>query len=205
VIINMASLAGRVPHPFATAYTASKFGVAGFTEALRYEVLTRSAVEVCGIYPGVVDTPIPLHAANHTGRALRPPSPVMDPEHIAGHIVDLASHPRRALHVGLHHAVVPAYAVAPETTGRIMGRLGAFFLLHSGPEAAATNGAIFTPMPGTTGMRIGWGAPQHRKARQAGFGLAAGLAALLLGRRVMLQAALRRSPRQRRPARVIPD
>jgi short-subunit dehydrogenase len=191
VIVNMASLAGRVPHPFATAYTASKFGVAGFTEALRYELLTRSAVEVCGIYPGVVDTPIPLHAANYTGRELRPPPPVMDPESIAEQVVGLAARPRRALHIGLHHAVVPAYAVAPETTGRIMGRLGAFFLLHSGREAAATNGAIFTPMSGTTGMRIGWGAPQRRQARQVGFGLAACLAALLLSHRVLRRAAPR--------------
>jgi short-subunit dehydrogenase len=51
VIINMASLAGRVPHPFAAAYSASKFGVAGFTDALRDELLARSAVQVCGVYP----------------------------------------------------------------------------------------------------------------------------------------------------------
>jgi short-subunit dehydrogenase len=191
VIINMASLAGRVPHPFATAYTASKFGVAGFTEALRYELLARSAVEVCGIYPGIVDTPIPLHAANYTGRELRPPPPVMDPESIAEQVVGLALRPRRALHIGLHHAVVPAYALAPETTGRMMGRLGAAFLLHSGPEAAPTDGAFFTPIPGTTGIRIGWGDPQHRRARQVGFGLAACLVALLLGPRMLRRAALR--------------
>jgi short-subunit dehydrogenase len=38
VIINMASIGGRIPIPFAAAYSASKFGVKGFTEALRYEL-----------------------------------------------------------------------------------------------------------------------------------------------------------------------
>ena len=34
------------------AYSASKFGVAGFTEALRQELLARSAVQVCCSAPG---------------------------------------------------------------------------------------------------------------------------------------------------------
>jgi NADP-dependent 3-hydroxy acid dehydrogenase YdfG len=178
VIINMASLAGRVPHPFAAAYSASKFGVAGFTDALRQELLARSAVQVCGVYPGLVDTPIPLHATNYVGRTLRAVPPVLDPEDIAERIVGLALRPRRALHLGLHHAVAPAYALAPEVTGRVMGRLGARFLLHSGPEAPPTDGALFMPMPGTTAMRIGWGAPEQRQARQIALCAAAGLAGL---------------------------
>ena len=49
VIINTASFAGRIPQPFSAAYSASKFGVKGFTEALRYELapetdIGRSAV-----------------------------------------------------------------------------------------------------------------------------------------------------------------
>jgi short-subunit dehydrogenase len=188
VIINMASLAGRVPHPFAAAYSASKFGVAGFTDALRHEVLARSAVQVCGVYPSLVDTPVPLHAANYTGRTLRPVPPVLDPEDVADRIVRLALRPRRALRLGLHHAAAPAYRLAPEAMGRAMGQLGARFLLHSGSEAPPTDGALFAPMPGTTTMRIDWGAPERRQARQialcAAAGLA-GLAALVLGGRAL--------------------
>ena len=135
VVINVASLAGRVPQPFAAAYSASKFGVAGFTEALRHELLARSAVQVCGVYPAFVDTPIPLHAANHSGRAVRPVPPVLDPGHVAERIVGLALRPRRALRIGAPHALAPFHALAPEAAGRLVGRLAERFVLRSGPEA----------------------------------------------------------------------
>jgi short-subunit dehydrogenase len=117
-IINMASLAGRIPYPFMAAYSASKFGVAGFTDALRHEVLARSAVQVCGVHPAFVDTPALCHAANHTGRRLRPMPPILDPEAVAEAVLRLAQHPQRALHLGALHATVPAFSLAPELSGR---------------------------------------------------------------------------------------
>jgi NAD(P)-dependent dehydrogenase (short-subunit alcohol dehydrogenase family) len=72
VIINTVSISGRVPTPWASTYTATKFGLAGFTDALRYELAAHSAIEVCGIYPAFTDTPTSLHSANYTGRSLRP-------------------------------------------------------------------------------------------------------------------------------------
>jgi hypothetical protein len=59
-----------------------------------------------------------------------------------------------------------------------MGRLGARFLLHSGPEAAPTDGALFAPMPDTAMMRIGWCALERRQARQVALGVAAGIVGL---------------------------
>lgn len=57
VIINVSSIGGLVPMPFAASYSASKFGLAGFTETLRSELASRSEIEVCGVYPAYVDTP----------------------------------------------------------------------------------------------------------------------------------------------------
>jgi len=112
-IINVSSIGGRVPIPFAAAYTASKYGVAGFTEALRDELAARSGVSVCGVYPGYVDTPTNLHSANYTGRSLRPIPPVLDPTDVAEGIVGLAQAPRRALHLGMHHALAVPYILTP--------------------------------------------------------------------------------------------
>ena len=39
VIINVPSIFGRVPMPYAASYSASKAGLAGFTEALRFELV----------------------------------------------------------------------------------------------------------------------------------------------------------------------
>jgi NAD(P)-dependent dehydrogenase (short-subunit alcohol dehydrogenase family) len=35
----------------AASYSASKFGMAGYTEALRAELAARSGIRVCGVYP----------------------------------------------------------------------------------------------------------------------------------------------------------
>ncbi|MXQ12387.1 SDR family oxidoreductase [Microvirga makkahensis] len=184
VIINIASIGGRLPIPFAAAYSASKFGVKGFTEALRYELAAESDIEVCGLYPSFVDTPTNIHSANYTGRALRPVPPVLSPERLAEAMVRLALRPRRALHVGIHHALAAPYAFAPEETGRIMGRIARKFLLEAGPPAEAFDGTLFEPVREGIGVRGGWGLPERRRTRNVSLAALAGIAgasALLAG------------------------
>lgn len=56
-IINMGSIAGFVPAPYLTAYSASKHAVVGFTRALREELrLKQSNVRLVLVSPGFVDT-----------------------------------------------------------------------------------------------------------------------------------------------------
>jgi short-subunit dehydrogenase len=176
IIINMASIGGRVPIPWATTYTASKFAVAGFTDALRYELATHSAIEVCGVYPAFVDTPTNLHSANYMGRALRPVPPVVHPEHVAEQIVGLALRPRRALYVGVTHVVAATFALIPEATGRLVGRLGAHYFLHSGPPAQETEGSLFEPVREGTGVRGGWDIPERTRTKRAAAAALVGLA-----------------------------
>lgn len=67
-IVGVSSLAGLVGVPGRTAYSASKFAMAGFLEALRAE-LKPSGVSVTTAYPGVVDTRIRYHGYNAQGQA----------------------------------------------------------------------------------------------------------------------------------------
>src|SRR3990170_4184146 len=60
-IINMASMAGLSAMPTYTIYAASKFGVRGFTEALRREVGV-FGIHVSALYPGAVKTEFTEHA-----------------------------------------------------------------------------------------------------------------------------------------------
>ena len=53
LIINMSSIAGRVGWGLATAYCVSKFGIEGFTDSLRRELMTRN-INVCLIEAGIV-------------------------------------------------------------------------------------------------------------------------------------------------------
>lgn len=54
-IVNMASMAGRIALPGAATYTATKFGMVGFSEALWSEMSQRG-VQVMVICPGLVHT-----------------------------------------------------------------------------------------------------------------------------------------------------
>jgi short-subunit dehydrogenase len=65
-IVAVSSLAGLVGVPGRTAYSASKFAMTGFFEALRSE-LHGSGVSVTIAYPGVVATRIRLNGLNAQG------------------------------------------------------------------------------------------------------------------------------------------
>lgn len=58
-LVNISSVAGRVAHAGAAAYHASKWGLNGWSEALRQEL--QPAVRVIVIEPGVVATELPDH------------------------------------------------------------------------------------------------------------------------------------------------
>jgi NAD(P)-dependent dehydrogenase (short-subunit alcohol dehydrogenase family) len=182
VIINVVSIGGRVPGPWAAAYSAAKFGLAGFTDALRAELASHSRIEVCGVYPAFVDTPTPVNSGNYTGRTLRPVPPVVEPERVAEAIVSLAAHPRRSRRVGALHAISAAYAPAPDTAGRLAARLGRWYFLRAGEPAPATPGGLFTTRPAPVRTRGDWGRPQRTRARLALSAAAAATLATLAAR-----------------------
>jgi short-subunit dehydrogenase len=96
-IINMGSMGGLVASPTYTIYSASKFGVRGFTEALRREVGVYN-VNVSGIYPGAVNTEFKQHAGidRKTGRTT-PQSLRLEPEEVARAVLSMVNRPRREL------------------------------------------------------------------------------------------------------------
>ncbi|MEU4422126.1 SDR family NAD(P)-dependent oxidoreductase [Actinoplanes sp. NPDC024001] len=68
-VVNISSLNGFLAQPTLSAYAASKFGVRGFTEALRTEMLVGGhPVQVSVVHPGGVKTNI----ASATGSDLTP-------------------------------------------------------------------------------------------------------------------------------------
>jgi short-subunit dehydrogenase len=61
MIVNVGSIAGKVPLPWLTLYSASKFAVGAFTEGLRME-LKRDGVRAMIVCPGYVQTGFQEHA-----------------------------------------------------------------------------------------------------------------------------------------------
>jgi NAD(P)-dependent dehydrogenase (short-subunit alcohol dehydrogenase family) len=93
-IVSVGSLSGRVA--MEPLYSASKYGVRGFSLALRRQ-LAGSGVSVSLVSPGNIDTAMTAHV-----RASMP-----KPELVATTIADLVTHPRREVVIPRRH-----YAIA---------------------------------------------------------------------------------------------
>ncbi|WP_046112533.1 SDR family oxidoreductase [Aquincola tertiaricarbonis] len=144
-LINMVSIGAWAPTPYAVAYTASKFGLRGFSEALRAELRDLPDVHVCEVYPTFVDTPGFQNGGNYTGRRLKPPPPLLDPQQVARAVVGLVKRPRDALSIG--SVAWPsrlAHALAPGLLGRATKRLFDTALQRA-DAAPSTSGNLFDP------------------------------------------------------------
>ena len=191
ILINTLSLGSWVAQPYAAAYSASKYGLRGLSEALRGEVHDCPDIHVCDIYPAVIDTPGFRDGGNFTGHALKPPPPVYDPHRVARAMVARALHPRPTTTVGsvavvarLAHFLLPGFE-------QLSGWMTRFSLNRSAPLAPST-GNLFNPPSGERRVMGGWRAPAQRRSLM----LAAG-AALLLGG-CLIAAKRQRGPDQNR-------
>jgi short-subunit dehydrogenase len=97
-IINVSSVAGLIAAPMYTVYAATKFGMRGFTDALRREVAPLG-IQVSGFYPGPATTEFGQKSGDSPlKRNFKLPGWInMTSEYVARRIVDLARHPRRML------------------------------------------------------------------------------------------------------------
>lgn len=94
-IINIASMAGYVATPTYTIYAATKYGVRGFSEALRREVSLYN-IHVSGVFPGGVATEFGSHANIQRKTNVTTPGWLkLSAEQVAESVWRLARHPRR--------------------------------------------------------------------------------------------------------------
>ncbi|MDL2717191.1 MAG: SDR family NAD(P)-dependent oxidoreductase [Acidobacteriota bacterium] len=94
-IVNISSTAGRRGFAGGGAYCASKFGLAGLTEAMRYEARA-SNVRVTCVYPSTVNTDLVKKA----GMDLVPERAIQ-PEDVANAVVSLVAMDDRAMTTAL--------------------------------------------------------------------------------------------------------
>ena len=145
IFVNMISIGGFAAAPFAAAYSASKFGLRGFSEALRAELADHPHIHICDIYPAFVDTPGISHGANYVGRKMTAPPPLVDPRDVADAIVAVTQAPRATTTVGsVTNAARLAHLLAPNLSTRILGRFMASYFRRAG-RVAQSSGNVFSP------------------------------------------------------------
>ena len=168
IIINNISVGAFLPVAYGTSYSASKFGLRGFFEALQSELTPYPHIHVCNMYPSFLDSPGIQHAANYTGVHVRPAPPVFDPMHVADAMVKLAQYPRSSTFV---HVTTPlfraAYSLMPRLTRRIIEKVIRSYF-RSAPATVPTDGNLFLPVSYGNAVHGGWNsAPDADKRKRA--------------------------------------
>lgn len=155
VWVNMISLGGLVAAPYAAAYAASKFGLRGFSEALRGELSKNPRIHICDVYPTFVDTPAVGHAGNYTGARLSLPPGALPPEKVARAVVRLARHPRNATFLGTPGVVLKLVQfAAPNLSAALMNGFMDVWA-RKAAQGPHTDGTLFAAPTAPSGIEGG--------------------------------------------------
>ncbi len=155
-LINVASMAGKVPSPYNASYVAANHGIVGLSAALRQELTLEhldKTVSVCTLLAPSMNTPFLEHAANFTGSELSNVPPVYEPEKVIEQILRLCVSPENEAAVGLQskamklaHKLAPGLAQASTTKK-------AHAAVETQKRAENTEGSIKTPNPKGSGIK----------------------------------------------------
>jgi short-subunit dehydrogenase len=120
-IINVASMAGVVPTPGASTYSATKHAVVGLTESVAWE-LRGSGVDIGYVLPVLVNTELA------SGIARTRASRTIEPEAVATEIVKALKRPKLAIYVP------PAMAGVTKWSGLLPRRVGDKIMTATGSD-----------------------------------------------------------------------
>ena len=192
VLINNISVGGWIPVPYGVGYSASKFGLRGFSEALRGELIKYKNIHVCDLFPAFLDSPGIQHAANYTGHVLKPAPPVYDPQRLARAMVAVAQQPKKAVTVGSAASFLRlAHFIMPGFTRAITAKAIETYMKNA-DSVPETSGNLFASVDYGTSIHGGWNSPADYEIRKKAVirsvviaGIAAGM--ILFGRAKLLK------------------
>jgi len=181
ILINNISLGGWFPTPYGAAYTASKFGIRGFSESLKGELKDYPDIHICDLYPGFLDTPGIQHAANYTGKTIKPAPPVYDPRKVARAVAWLINNPQSRTTIGASAVFLRlAFQLFPTLTRTITASVIRSYLKQAEPMPVSS-GNILHQVPYGTSVEGGWRKPVSRSINAKAGLVAAGVAGLIIG------------------------
>jgi short-subunit dehydrogenase len=156
ILINNISVGGWFPTPYGSAYTASKFGLRGFSSAIKGELKGWAGIHVCDLYPAFLDTPGMQHSANYTGKALKPVPPVYAPQKVAEAVISLIHYPRPSKTIGLTASLLRLSSVLFPGISRAatVGVIRQY--LKRADDIEHTSGNVLEPVAYGTSAEGGW-------------------------------------------------
>jgi NAD(P)-dependent dehydrogenase (short-subunit alcohol dehydrogenase family) len=153
VYIGVASVEGHRAFPLHAPYSASKFALRSFQDALRMELAeAHSPVHVVSILPASIGTPFFEHSRSRTGSMPKPPPPVYAPELVGEAIVRAAEHPRREVPVGdAALAMIAGQRFSPALSDALFSAVGPREQTTDRPDDGTD--ILDTPTPGPGRVR----------------------------------------------------
>jgi len=148
-LINMASALGKIPAPYYSTYTASKYAIVGLGGALRQELRQNDVkdIHICTVMPMAMDTPFFDHAANYSGHEAAPVPPLYDPDKVVDVIVRLLESPEDEVIVGMAGKITAAlHSMFPSLAENMLGRQTHKSQMEESPPARSTRGAVHEPI-----------------------------------------------------------
>jgi len=164
ILINNISIGGYLPVPYGAGYTASKFGLRGFSESLKAELSVWPDIHICDLFPGFLDTPGIDHAGNYTGKVLKAAHPIYDPKRVAEAMVQVAANPKSNKYVGgASLALKLSHALFPELTNKFTGFMMRRYF-KSADRITPTSGNLFNTVDYSMSTNGRFGIPPDSKA-----------------------------------------
>jgi short-subunit dehydrogenase len=147
-LINIASVAGRLPFPHYSSYVASKHAVVGLGASINQELRAAGTkkIHVVTLNPYATDTPWFDHAANYSGH--KPRQILLDPpEKVIAAIVDATVRPRPEINVGYKtNLAIASQRIARRLTHNVTAAVLQKVTIDDSPPAAMTSGTLYQPM-----------------------------------------------------------
>lgn len=155
-LINVSSIVGKTGQAFASVYSATKAGIIGLSDSLRQELINEKDIQVCTVLPSVIDTPLFQHAANFSGKAIKPMNPIYPAEDVADAILALIQKPKRESYVGgTGKYIAIEHALMPNKNEYKLLKMVEKDHFEDTPTDEST-GNIFQPMSEIVGVSGGW-------------------------------------------------
>jgi short-subunit dehydrogenase len=155
ILINGASMLGRISSPYYAAYNASKHAIIGLTQTLRHEIDEQKIkdIHVCLVLPMAMSTPFFDHAANYSGRKAVPIPPVADVQKGIDAIADLIARPKSDVIVGPGGGLSQfAYQVLPATLENMTSDMVQFTQMQAKEAQVPKTGNLYEPANSGAGV-----------------------------------------------------
>lgn len=156
ILINVGSIAGKVPFPYYTPYSMTKFAVNGLSAALQQEMEIGGfdGIHVCTIHPWATDTPWFEHTGNYTGHAAEM-KPMDDPQLVIDAMIGLIDNPQKNVDVGGKSSAAAASRKVMPDIAEKMNAKQVQKVIQDAPPAPPTSGSLHHPMQ--TGTEVSGG------------------------------------------------